>query len=30
METMEMDIEKKILRFATRTVAAACPAALTH
>jgi hypothetical protein len=27
---MEMDIEKKILRFATMTVAAAGPAALTH
>ena len=27
---MEMDIEKKILRLATMTVAAACPAALTH
>jgi hypothetical protein len=27
---METDIEKKILRFATTTVAAACPAALTH
>ena len=26
---MEMDIEKKILRFATMTVAAACPAALS-
>ena len=27
---MEMDIEKKSLRFATMTVAAAWPAALTH
>lgn len=27
---MEMDIERKILRFATMTVAAACPGALTH
>jgi hypothetical protein len=27
---MEMDIEKKILRFATMTVGAACPAALTQ
>jgi hypothetical protein len=27
---MEMDIEKKILRFATMTVAAVCPAALTQ
>jgi hypothetical protein len=27
---MKTDIEKKILRFATMTVAAACPAALTH